>query len=122
DCGVLWVFVGFVCVDGEAGCETESKGCALSARCLLLDYARSAIAEWILQTRPPVPRTLTLCVNSASYADTCIFCRGGPPWPPGVIGEIESRVTRTVGMLWCLEIEFNAGRPRRAAPTVRSAG
>src|SRR5258705_269098 len=24
-------------------------------------------------------------------------------------------------MLWCLEIEFHAGRPRRAAPTVRSA-
>jgi len=51
--------------------------------------------------------------------DLGTYCRGGPPWPPGVIAEIESHATRPVGMLWCLEIEFHAGRPRRAAPTVR---
>ena len=33
--------------------------------------------------------------------------------------EIDSHAARAVGMLWCLEIEFHAGRPRRAAPTVR---
>jgi hypothetical protein len=46
--------------------------------------------------------------------------RGIPFFAAGVIREIESNAKRTVGMLGCLEIEFHAGRPRRAAPTVRS--
>jgi len=59
-----------------------------------------------------------------------MYCRGGPPWPPGVafrflppsvFAEIDFHADRAVGMSWYLEIEFHAGRPRRAAPTVRSS-
>ena len=50
--------------------------------------------------------------------------RGRPAWNSVLcrraVVEIEFHANRFVGMLWCLEIEFHAGRPRRAAPTVRS--
>ena len=46
--------------------------------------------------------------------------RGIPFFAAGVLRKVEFHVQRAIGMLWCLEIEFHAGRPRRAAPTVRS--
>jgi hypothetical protein len=54
------------------------------------------------------------------------YCRGGPPWPPGVELDLGHKAwqvrSNAESITWATDvlqrIEFRAGRPRRAAPTV----
>ena len=48
------------------------------------------------------------------------YCRGGPPWPPGVERNLGLSSDSLLLNRRVAEITFDAGRPRRAAPTVRS--